>query len=136
MFQNFFFQITNLSDSRYSISMLNIYFSKIFLIIVESSKFNEHDCISLCNSKYLVCIPFVIIFSSGITFKQFICIRSSVNLAVGQIRSSLVSSPGLWKNRMKRYSLKIGPMEPDGGQAIFSISRGIIGLPRFTVKFT
>ena len=74
--------------------------------------------------------------SSGIIFKQFSCIRSSVNLAAGQIRSSLVSSPGLWKNRMKRYSLKIGPMEPDGGQAIFSISRGIIGLPRFTDKFT
>ena len=37
---------------------------------------------------------------------------------------------------MKRYSLKMGPIDPLGGQSVFSISRGMIGLLRFTDKLT
>ena len=88
-------------------------------------------------STYEIIKPCLTSFWSGIT-KKFSCIRSSWNFGIGQYLWSFlfVSSPLLWKNRINRYSLKIGPMEPLGGQSIFSIRSGMIGLFKFTDKLT
>ena len=62
---------------------------------------------------------------------------SSWNFGSGQYLSSSAFSPARVKKRMKRYSLKMGPMVPGGGHGIFSISRGMIGFPVMdTDKFT
>jgi len=62
------------------------------------------------------------------------CISNSWNLSVDQNRSSFDCSR--WKNLTYKYSLKIGPIAPAGGQLICSSSRGIIGFPTVTARFT
>ena len=61
---------------------------------------------------------------------------SSSNLAAGQYRVSPRHLGTSLKESMKRYSPNIGPILLAGGQAIFSISRGITGLPRLVANVT
>ena len=69
-------------------------------------------------------------------YETRICCKSSSNFVSGQYWSLDFASLGLAKKRMKRYSPKMGPIEPAGGHDIFSMRRGIIGFPKLAARLT